>query len=178
VAAGGVVVGAVVGAGGTRIVSAGGLDISGLVGSGGLEFISSAGVISGGTLISGAKLTVLSGGGVTGGLVLSGGTAVVSGIAAAGQAVTFIGSGGDLALFNPAAFAAMISGFGPGDMVDLGAIPYGSAVTRAFIQAAGSGTLTVTGAGQSATLTLLGAYATSNFTLSSDGAGGTFVKFI
>ena len=43
-----------------------------------------------------------------------------SGSVAAGQTVNFDGSGGDLALFNRAAFAAMIGGFGSGDTIDLG----------------------------------------------------------
>jgi hypothetical protein len=96
---------------------------------------------------------------------------------AAGQAVTFAGPRGDLALYNLGAFAAVISGFGAGDKIDMGGFAYGVGETRSFTQGAGSGILTVTDGGQQARLTLLGDYATSNFALSTDNAGGTFVKF-
>ena len=56
-------------------------------------------------------------GGVLEGLTISGGTAVISAAVPAGQAVTFAGSGGDLALYgvSGASFAATLSGFAKGD---------------------------------------------------------------
>ncbi len=75
------------------------------------------------------------------------------------------------------AFAALISGFATSDTIDLGGYGYTSAATRAFTQTGASGTLTVSTGGKVANLTLVGGYAISNFALSNDGAGGTFVKY-
>ncbi len=70
-----------------------------------MEYVSSGGI----TASSGGRITVSAGGIVQAGLTISGGTALVSGTVAAGQTVTFAGSGGDLALANLSAFAAVIS---------------------------------------------------------------------
>jgi autotransporter passenger strand-loop-strand repeat protein len=160
-------------------VSAGGIDQFSVVSSGGLEFISSAGTVSGGTVISGGKITLSSGGSVLAGLTISGGTAVLSGSVAAGQMLTFAGTGGDLALYNLPNFAAQIGGFGAGDTIDLAGFGYGGGETRSFTEAAGntSGTLSIVDGGKQAQLTLLGNYTSSDFALATDSAGGTFVKF-
>ena len=169
-----------VNSGGHEYVSAGGIDQHSLIGSGGMAFISSAGTVSGGTVISGGTITVGSGASVLGGLTIAGGTAMIAGSMASGQAVTFTGSGGDLALSNLPAFAAAISGFATGDAIDLGGFAFSGAETRAFAEAGSntSGTLSVIAGGKTASLTLAGTYGTSSFALSSDGAGGTFVKFV
>ena len=123
---------------------------------------------------------MLSGGAALDGLTISGGTAVISGTMAAGQAVTFAGTGGDLVLWNLPDFAAVISGFGTGDQVDLGGFAFSSSgETLTFTEAGSntSGTLTVVDGGKTASLTLAGSYATSDFMLANDGVGGTFVKF-
>jgi hypothetical protein len=124
-------------------------------------------------------LTVSSGGVVAAGLTLSGGTANISGTAGAGQTITFAGSGGDLALNNLPGFGALIGGFSVGDEFDLGGFTFSAGETRSFTEAGSntSGTLTVVDGGQTANLTLLGSYATSNFVLSNDFHGGTFVKY-
>jgi autotransporter passenger strand-loop-strand repeat protein len=178
VSSGGVASGTVISSGGREYVYSGGIDRHSIINSGGLSFIMSAGTVSGGKLISGGSLVVSSGGIVQAGLTISGGTATISGTVGAGQTITFAGSG-DLALYNLPAFNATISGFSTGDMFDLGGFTYSASETRSFIEAAShtSGTLTVTDGGQSANLTLLGSYATSNFVLSNDLHGGTFVKF-
>ncbi len=124
-------------------------------------------------MISGATMTVSSGGVVLAGLTLSGGTANISGSMAAGQTMSFAGTGGDLALYNLPAFGASIGGFGSGDKIDLGNFAFSSAATRSF----SSGTLTITNGASHASLTLVGAYVTSNFALSSDGVAGTLIKF-
>jgi len=117
---------------------------------------------------------------VLNGLRISGGTAVISGSVASGQTMTFVGSGGDLALYNLSGFAAVISGFSTGDQIDLGGFAFSSnGETRTFTEAANktSGTLTVVDGGKTASLTLAGSYVTSAFMLTNDGAGGTFVRF-
>ncbi len=47
--------------------------------------------------------------------------------------------------------------------------------TQLVSGSSGSGTLTVSGGGHVANITLLGQYATGNFSISSDGNGGTLV---
>jgi hypothetical protein len=62
-----------------------------------------------------------------------------------------------LVLPTLSSFAALISGFGIGDMIDLGGSAYSSAgEARSFAQATGSGTLRVSSGGKTASLTLLG----------------------
>jgi autotransporter passenger strand-loop-strand repeat protein len=180
VSSGGVASATIISSGGSEHVSGGGIDRLSVISSGGAEFIQSAGIVSGTTIISGAKLTVSSGGVIQSGLTVSGGTAVISGTMAAGQKVEFGGAGGDLALYNLPSFAAQIGGFGASDKFDLGGFAYGAGETRSFTEAAShaSGTLKVVDGAKSASLTLLGSYVSGDFALSTDGAGGTFVKFV
>jgi hypothetical protein len=102
---------------------------------------------------------------------------VISGAAAAGQTISFSSSTGDLVLANLPGFGAKIAGMtGTGQQVDLVGFAYSSATESAsWSQGTGSGTLTVHDGAQVATLSLIGTYVTSNFVLSTDGHGGTFV---
>src|SRR5262249_52774637 len=76
---------------------------------------------------------------------------------------------------------APISGFGSSpagvtEELDLRDISFGSATTETFTQQfSNGGTLTVTDGLHTATLALLGQYSTANFSLASDGQGGTIV---
>ncbi len=177
---GGVASGTVISQGGKEYVNSNGIDIGMVISSGGLAFISSGGTMSGGTLISGASLLVYSGGTVKAGPDdlrrhrhnLRCGRRW-------SRTITFAGSGGDLAIDNLANFHATIGGYSTGDEFDLGGFSYSSSETRSFTEAGSltSGTLTVTDGAQVAHLTLLGSYVTSNFALSNDTHGGTFVKF-
>ena len=146
----------------------------------GAEFVSSGGAAYGDTVHSGGVLTVSSGGFVSGGLTISGsGTANISGTVGSGQDVVFSGAG-DLALSNLSNFHALIGGYSTGDELDLGGFASGSGETLSFTEAASllSGTLGVHDGGLTASLTLLGKYVTSDFALSTDGHGGSFVKFV
>jgi hypothetical protein len=109
---------------------------------------------------------------------LSGGTLSVAGAVSAGQTIRFV-AGGDVALSNLAAFGASIGGFAAGATIDLGGFAYSATEARMFTEAVShlSGTLTVTDGARTAHLALLGNYTTSQFALSTDGAGGTFVRF-
>ena len=111
------------------------------------------------------------------GLTISGGTASICGAVAGGQTVTFAGSCGDLALAEPAGFAAFIAGFGKGDESIWRFRLSRHAVS--FTEAAGnhSGTLTVSNGASTATLTLVGSYATSNFTLATELLRGELVTY-
>ena len=111
-------------------------------------------------------------------MTISGGYAVISGSVAAGTNMTFAGAGGYLGLDNTSGFAAVISGFGSGDLINLGGFAFGSGVTNLFTAAPGGlgGTLTVVDGSQQASLTLAGAYNSSDFTLAA-GTSGTLIKF-
>ncbi len=128
---------------------------------------------------SGGVLTVLSGGVVSDGLTSSGGTASIFGDVASGQEIRFVGHG-DLAFHDLAAFDATIGDYSSGDEFDLGGFEFGASETRSFTENSGhtGGTLSVTDGSRHANLSLLGSYVTSDFALSGDGHGGTFVKFV
>ena len=61
--------------------------------------------------------------------------------------------------------------------IDLRDIGFGATTKLAFTKAAGgtSGTLSVTDGAHTANLTLLGQYSTANFSIASDGHGGTII---
>ena len=144
----------------------------------GAEVVSSGGVAYD-DAVRGGTLTVLSGGSVLDGLSISGGTANISGGVALGQNVLFSGAG-DLALYNLSNFHARVGGFSTSDEFDLGGFAYGSSETLKYTEAASllSGTLSIHDGSQTASLTLLGKYVTSDFALSTDAHGGSFVKFV
>jgi len=173
---GGVTIATVLSSGGAEYVYSGGVASGSIASAGGYLFVSS-GATASADVVSGGTVTVLSGGSLTGGQTIAAGSAVISGTAAAGQTISFTGATGDLVLANLPSFGAKIAGMtGTGQKVDLVGFAYNSATESAsWSQGTGSGTLTVTDGAQVAHLTLIGTYVTSNFTLSTDGAGGTFV---
>jgi autotransporter passenger strand-loop-strand repeat protein len=145
--------------GGTELVSAGGIASGSQVGVGGVQFVQ-----------NGAQAFADA---IDGGLVdvQAGGLAFVN----------FTSNGGILQLDASQIFSGTIGGFaspaGVNEAIDLRDIAFTSATTANFTEAANnsSGTLTVTDGTHTATLTLLGQYSTANFTLSSDGHGGTLI---
>ena len=145
----------------------------------GAEFVSSGGTGFGDTVYSGGALTVSSGGAVAGSMAISGGYVGISGSVASGQDIRFAGTG-DLAFYDLAAFHATIGGYSTGDEFDLGGFGFGASETRSFTENAAhtGGTLSVVDGSKTATLSLLGSYVASDFTLSNDLHGGTFVKFV
>ncbi len=90
--------------------------------------------------------------------------------AAASLSTTFNGTGATLALKNPAKFASTISGFAPGDTIDL----LGKKATAASVNASDQ-LVIVNGATTVATLQLAGTYTGDTFSVTSDGAGGSNV---
>ena len=89
--------------------------------------------------------------------------------------------GGVLELDFSQGFNGTIGGFAstPGvtEEIDLRDIGFGATTKLAFTEAAGgtSGTLNVTDGAHTANLTLLGQYSTANFSIASDGHGGTII---
>ena len=147
-----------------------------VVRSGGQEIVEKGGIASGSVISSGGILIVSSGGALAGGLTLSGGTATISGTMGAGQKVKFVGAG-VLVLDNLTGFQAKISGMSSAtEKIDLGGFAFSSGgETVTWAKTGTSGTLTVTDGAKVASLTLIGTYTASDFHLSTDGHGGTYV---
>ncbi len=83
---------------------------------------------------------------------------------AAGQTLEFTGATGILALQAPSSFAAVISGLGTGDTIDLAGI----AATKALWNAGSPGSLALTNSGTAvATLSILGDYSKDAFVVTS-----------
>jgi hypothetical protein len=181
---GGAALDAAVRSGGVLSVTGGGTASGTVISKGGAAGVFGGGVADLGVVLRGGTLTVSSGGTITGGFTLSGGLATLDpGAVDTGAVVGFAGSGGELAIASGGGFGGVISGLGAGDKLDLGGFAYNAShgvESVAFLEAAGglSGTLTLSSGGGTEALTLLGAYATSNFALSTDKHGGTFVSWV
>ncbi len=124
--------------GGQEYVSGGAVATGDLVDNLSFEVVFAHGGASGTIVTSGGELTVSSAGYVAY-TTLSGGTLVVYSSGTALNAVTFVGSGGTLAVVDPitsasgTAVMATLSGFGPGDTIDLSGIPYVPAGAHAAV---------------------------------------------
>ncbi len=106
---------------------------------------------------------------------------VASGGSTGTEATTFTSAGGDLQLDASQSFQGLIAGFSsPSSVVeeiDLRDMPFEKSTHVNFKEAKDglSGTLTIKDGPLTAMLTLLGNYSKADFTLSSDGHGGTIV---
>jgi autotransporter passenger strand-loop-strand repeat protein len=157
-------------------VSSGGSEIRGAVLSGGtLDVL--AGGTDGGTVIRSGGYEYVASGGTENGIKIKGGTLELASGSIAGPRPIRFTNGGTLELDSSVTFGGKISGFGVPDNLDLADIAYGSDTSLSFTEDSNdpSGTLTVTDGAHTAELTLLGQYTTSQFTLASDGHGGTLI---
>jgi autotransporter passenger strand-loop-strand repeat protein len=147
---------------GSQVVEAGGIASATGIFAGGLEYVSSGGTAID-TTIEGGILEVARGG------------------STGSKPISFTAAGGDLQLDASQSFVGLIAGFGspPGvtEEIDLRDIAFDKNTHVKFKEAKDglSGTLTVREGSNVATLTLLGQYTTADFTLSSDGHGGTLI---
>jgi len=91
--------------------------------------------------------------------------------------VDFLASTGTLDLPASENFTGQISGFTGQDAIDLQDIAFGSNTTLGYApnSANTGGVLTVSNGTQTANLDLAGSYVTANFSISSDGSGGTLL---
>jgi hypothetical protein len=105
--------------------------------------------------------------------VANGATAEIDGASA--QSVTFASSTGILILNDALAFTGQVSGLAGSDAIDLADVSYGSSTQVTFLGNDSGGTLTITNGTQTANIALVGDYLSSNWTLTSDGDGGTTV---
>ena len=105
--------------------------------------------------------------------VPDGGTASIG--AAAATAITFAGASGTLQLGASQSFTGTIAGFGAQDKIDLADLGFGanSTVGYAANNNNSGGMLTVSNGTTTANIALLGS--ADNFTMSSDGHGGTLI---
>jgi autotransporter passenger strand-loop-strand repeat protein len=167
--------------GGAEFVVAHGIADETQINKGGIQVINSATAISG-TIKAGGTQIVEAGGTAFNTSIDGGLMEVQSGGTTGAIPVTFTANGGDLQLDFSQAFSGLISGFaspvGVNEVLDLRDVTFTGATKVTFAEAPGntSGTLTVTDGTHTANLTLLGQYSTANFSLASDGAGGTFVR--
>jgi autotransporter passenger strand-loop-strand repeat protein len=173
---GGTAFGTTVWSGATEIVSSGGTT-SGTVLSGGQETVLRAGRASGTVVLSGGY-ELISSGGIAVATKISGGTLeVASGGSASGVVFS---SGGTLQLDTGAHLSGAISGFHSGDAIEVEGLAYisGSSTvswTQKTSGATASGVLTVKEGTQTQSFTLVGSYTSGNFSVTSDGHGGTLI---
>ena len=88
--------------------------------------------------------------------------------------MTFLGPTGTLLLDNSATFAGVVSGMGGGNVIDLRDLGWAEAALS-YAGDSGSGELSINSGARSADFKLLGSYSVADFTLSSDGHGGTLI---
>jgi autotransporter passenger strand-loop-strand repeat protein len=181
----GIASGTTVLSGATQNVNSG--TASGTVLNGGREIVSGTGETEQLALVNSGGLEFLSNGGLLDSATISGGTVEIgNGGRLSGTASFATSGGGTLQLdqaINYASAGAVVSGFTSGadfiDFIDFLAVGYSAGVTTSTwtsTTSASSGTLTVISGGTSASILLLGNYAAGQFTLASDGNGGTRVS--
>src|SRR5262249_59452137 len=195
--AGGIASGTIVNSGGHQDVLIGGTTVGTIVNSGGFEDVGKAGVASGtivnlggtefvlnggtarGTSVNSGGLEEVFAGGTASATTINGGTLEVAGGASISGPITFTSAGGILELDASQSFHGTIAGFAspPGvtEEIDLRDISFGKKTKLSFHEDKNnlSGTLTVTDGTHTASLTLLGQYSANDFSLASDGHGGT-----
>jgi autotransporter passenger strand-loop-strand repeat protein len=158
VVSGGTATGAVISSG---FLANAGVSIDTVILSGGIEYVSAATLVP----VSG-QFAAVPGGTAIGTVLDAGGTLVLQSGAVAAGGIDFNGPGGFLDISATVMPATPISGFAPGDTIDLINIPYVSGGSASY----SSGVLTVSEGGQSYALNLAGTYAGATFTLLSAGA--------
>jgi autotransporter passenger strand-loop-strand repeat protein len=142
--------------------------------SGSIQKVYSGGVVSN-VAITGGTLVVSSGAAMAGSATLSGGLIEIQ-VGGSAGGVGFSSAGGTLQLDDSNHFSSMISGFGVPGGIDLRDIAFNSATTTlGYSGDASSGILTVSDGVHSANIHLLGQYTAGNFTIQTDGLGGTLV---
>jgi T5SS/PEP-CTERM-associated repeat protein len=110
----------------------------------------------------------------SGTLAIDAGATLNVGAVGSGENLVFgSGTAEVLQLTTPAAMGALITGFSPGDTIDLTTIP-ATGLTATWSQTGASGSLSLMQGGTVlASLSLAGTYTQSDFSLTTDGSGGT-----
>ena len=144
------------------------------VGDGGSVTVFSGGVASNSLIQSGGTEVVMSGGAFSGATLAGGTLDIQSGGNSLSSTIEFVGDGH--LILESTRFRGKIDGFTLGDTIDLTTVAFGSSTTSSYLDNGTSGTLTVTDGTHTARLTMLGQYQLLNFTLTSDGTGGTLIN--
>jgi T5SS/PEP-CTERM-associated repeat protein len=101
----------------------------------------------------------------------NGATLTLSSMISAGQSLVFAGGKGALDLSDPSAFAAHISSFAAGSVIDL------EGVTAKALSFSGHHLTVQETNGTSLNLTFIGTYTSANFVAQADGHGGTLINY-
>jgi autotransporter passenger strand-loop-strand repeat protein len=162
-----------IGSSATLDVASGGAASGTTVNSGGTEIVSAGGTATGTATNKGGYEDVLSGG-ITSNTTISGGTLELTSGGSAAGVITFAGSGGVLKIDGTTMPTNAISGFAPGDTLDLAGVTYSSAGT---VTLKAGNALQIVEGGVTYKLQLDSSqnYSEDSFALSSDGSGGTKV---
>ncbi len=139
---------------------------------------------AGSTIAIAAKGTLTVNGAISGAGTVkigAGATLLAANTVAASQGVEFTASTGTLEMTAPTAFAAAITGFKAGNVLDVrsSTFAYSKSDTLSFVEntARTKGVLTVTDGVHSLKLTLFGQYVAAGFQMASDGHGGTAITY-
>jgi autotransporter passenger strand-loop-strand repeat protein len=111
--------------GGQQIIESGGSAIGTSVNFGGVELVLSGGVARSATANIGGYVSV-EGGGVISGAIISGGTLAIAQNGIIGGSISFGAGAGQLILGGTYLPTPLISGFAPGDAIDLPGLTYGN----------------------------------------------------
>ncbi len=165
-ATGAIAVGATAGAAGAITIDAG-ASVMGLGEIGGAAIVNNGSIVAeNGTLTLATGLS----GGASGTVNINSGAVLVADSSVSGNQITF-GGPASLILVDPKAFTGTIGSFGSGDVIDEKKV---NATTLTYA----GGTLTLEhGSTVLDTLTFSGSYTVADFSLSSDGHGGTDINF-
>ena len=162
----------VIDTGANSVINSGTIEATGV---GGLEIVGSivnSGLIwaAGGNIVIGGDLTG------TGDVQISGTATVEIGGIDSNDVVVGSGAAGLLVLDDATNFTGTISGLNADDRVDLRDIAFGANTTMSYADnGAGGGVLTVSDGVNSVNLALVGAYQLGDFSLASDGQGGSLL---
>ena len=178
--AGGLVSGTTIDSGGFEFINSGGTDLGALI-SGGKQDV--FGYASGVAILSGGYQYIDSGGTASASIISAGGTLEVQTGGTVSGNITFASGGsGSLQIDGTTLPTNVITGFEPGDIIDLANIPYDAAGGVSLLDSSAD-QLSVFENGSNYQLNFssgvfpLNTEATNDFSLSSDGRGGTDVTF-
>jgi VCBS repeat-containing protein/autotransporter passenger strand-loop-strand repeat protein len=177
VLSGGTATGNIVRSSGVEIVSSGGTSVNALISGGGTLAVLSGGLADPTTVFTGGFEIVSSGGTASGAVISSGGLAEFAAGAIANGGLAFAGIGGTLRFDTTAGGTitnAVISGFTPGDTIDLAAVAFDSNVR--ITQAGNVLTIAENGHTYNFNFDSLQNLAGWDFKLSSDGSIGTNIR--